>query len=120
MFIVGKSVFSEMLSKFNIKTIAPLCIIQMPSKMQTRLHFIRHKCDLSVQMFGIQPLQYRLGVDNHPMNLEYLSVFWNENMTHKQKTFCFNPSSAVSVNYPTVKTQRIARLQTWCTVSVMK
>ena len=27
MFIVGKSFFSEMLSKFNIKTVAPLCII---------------------------------------------------------------------------------------------
>ena len=33
MFIVGKSFFSEILSKFNIKTIAPLCIIQIPSKM---------------------------------------------------------------------------------------
>ena len=29
MFIVGKSFFSEILSKFNIKTIVPLCIIQI-------------------------------------------------------------------------------------------
>ena len=33
MFIVGKSFFSEMLSKFNIKTIAPLCVIHIPLKM---------------------------------------------------------------------------------------
>ena len=33
MFIVGKSFFSEMLSKFNIKTIAPLFIIQILGKM---------------------------------------------------------------------------------------
>ena len=30
MFIVGKSFFSEMLSKFDIKTIAPLCLIHIP------------------------------------------------------------------------------------------
>ena len=29
MFIVGKSFFNETLSKFNIKTIAPLCVIQI-------------------------------------------------------------------------------------------
>ena len=33
MFIVGKSFFSETLSKFNIKTIAPLCVIHIPLKM---------------------------------------------------------------------------------------
>ena len=33
MFIVGKSFFSENLSKFNIKTIAPLCVIHIPSKI---------------------------------------------------------------------------------------
>ena len=33
MFIVGKSFFSEILSKFNIKTIAPLCVIHIPWKM---------------------------------------------------------------------------------------
>ena len=33
MFIVGKSFFSETLSKFNIKTIAPLCVIHIPQKM---------------------------------------------------------------------------------------
>ena len=33
MFIVGKSFFSEILSKFNIKTIAPLCVIHIPYKM---------------------------------------------------------------------------------------
>ena len=30
MFIVGKSFFSETLSKLNIKTIAPLCVIRIP------------------------------------------------------------------------------------------
>ena len=30
MFIVGKSFFSETLSKFNIKTIAPLSVIHIP------------------------------------------------------------------------------------------
>ena len=29
MFIVGKSFFSEMLSKFSIKTIAPVCVIHI-------------------------------------------------------------------------------------------
>ena len=33
MFIVGKSFFSEILSKFNIKTIAPLFVIHIPRKM---------------------------------------------------------------------------------------
>ena len=33
MFIVGKSFFSKTLSKFNIKTIAPLCVIHIPYKM---------------------------------------------------------------------------------------
>ena len=33
MFIVGKSFFSETLSKFNIKTIAPLCVIHIPLKI---------------------------------------------------------------------------------------
>ena len=33
MFIVGKSFFSETLSKFDIKTIAPLCVILIPEKM---------------------------------------------------------------------------------------
>ena len=31
--IVGKSFFSETLSKFNRKTIVPLCVIQIPLKM---------------------------------------------------------------------------------------
>ena len=33
MFTVGKSFFSESLSKFNVKTIAPLCVIHIPLKM---------------------------------------------------------------------------------------
>ena len=35
MFIVGKgkSFFGKTLSKFNIKTIAPLCVIHIPLKM---------------------------------------------------------------------------------------
>ena len=33
MFIVGKSFFSKILSTFNIKTIAPLCLIHIPLKM---------------------------------------------------------------------------------------
>ena len=34
MFIVGKTFFSKILSKFNTKTVAPLCIIQIPKKCQ--------------------------------------------------------------------------------------
>ena len=33
MFIVGSSFFSETLSKSNIKTIAPICLIHIPKKM---------------------------------------------------------------------------------------
>ena len=33
MFIVGKSFFSKILSKLNIKTIAPLCVIHIPSEI---------------------------------------------------------------------------------------
>ena len=33
MFIVGKSFFSKTLSKFNIKTIAPLCLLHIPWTM---------------------------------------------------------------------------------------
>ena len=32
-FIVGQSFFGESLSKLNIKTIAPLCVIHIPQKM---------------------------------------------------------------------------------------
>ena len=33
MFIVGKSFFSETLSKLNIKTVAPICFIHIPLKL---------------------------------------------------------------------------------------
>ena len=36
MLIVGKSFFSEILSKFNIKSVAPLCFIQIPKIMLAR------------------------------------------------------------------------------------
>ena len=38
MFIVGKSFFSEILSKLNIKTIAPLCIIHIPYPIKNASH----------------------------------------------------------------------------------
>ena len=42
MFIVGKSFFSEMLSKFDIKTTAPLCIIHIICKVRhIRIHCIK-------------------------------------------------------------------------------
>ena len=68
MFVVGKSFFSEILSKFNIKTIAPLCIIQIPLEMlavgplgpQYSCLFARHEVG-SGPIWGVCPfLRYHL------------------------------------------------------------
>ena len=51
MFIVGKSFFSETLSKFNIKTIEPLCVIHIPEKMLA-------VGPLGYQKYGYQKFHY--------------------------------------------------------------
>ena len=52
MLIVGKSFFSRILSKLNIKTIAPLCVIHIPLGPQYRVRAIDSENTVIVIQWG--------------------------------------------------------------------
>ena len=69
MFIVGKSFFSEILSKFNIKTIAPLCIIQIPTPKLLR----RQTLDLLYKLTVMSVVDHALPVYYNTLQLTTLA-----------------------------------------------
>ena len=62
MFIVGKSFFSQILSTFNIQTIAPLCVIHISvnvlSEVPSRMNHTQGHVDTIARLEAYRVLKY--------------------------------------------------------------